>query len=123
VEITFISSLQLYTTGNRGFAESKILRRELNLVLSAKISLARVKLIFSAKNKTLGEEFVRREQKKKLSTKNSSPRVKRLALDEEILRREYFLCSWRRNFFKKNHFFTFNFLIINMHLYKGDVKI
>jgi hypothetical protein len=38
-------------TGNRGFAESNILRRELNLVLSAKNFSLR------AKKKTLGEEF------------------------------------------------------------------
>jgi hypothetical protein len=61
----------LCTTGNRVFAESNILRWELNLKLSASatISLARVKKIFSAKKKTLGEEFLRREQKKILSAK------------------------------------------------------
>jgi hypothetical protein len=85
VEITFISSLQLYTTGNRGFAESKILRRELNLVLSAKISLARVKLIFSAKNKTLGEEFVRREQKK-----NSRRRILRRESSDWLSTKKFF---------------------------------
>jgi hypothetical protein len=39
-------------TGNRGFAESNILRRELNLMLSAKNFSLRAK-----KKKTLGEEF------------------------------------------------------------------
>jgi hypothetical protein len=46
----------------------------------------------SVKIKTLGEEILRREQKK-LSVKNSSSRAVRQALGEEILHREFFLLS------------------------------
>jgi hypothetical protein len=84
--------------------------------------LARVKKKILGEEKTLGEEILRREQKKILSAKNSSPRASRLALGEEILRREFFYCSRRRNF-KKSLFHLQFFSIIDMHLYKGYVQI
>jgi hypothetical protein len=84
-----------FTTGNRVFAESNILRWELNLKLSTKISLARVK------TNILGEE-------KNSRRRISSPRAKKY--------------SRRRNF-KKSLFHLQFFSIINMHLYKGYVQI
>jgi hypothetical protein len=61
-------------------------------------------------------------KKKILSVKNYSPRASRLALGEEVLRREFFR-SRRSNFFKKSLFHPQTFSIINMHLYKWYVQI
>jgi hypothetical protein len=64
--------------------------------------MVRVKKYILGEEKTLGEEFLHREQKKILSAKNSSPRASRLALSEEILRREFLLLSAEK--FLKNTF-------------------
>jgi hypothetical protein len=107
-----------FTTGNRVFAESNILRWELNLKLSTKISLARVKTNILGEEKNSRRRISSPRAKKYSRRRISSPRASRLALGEEILHREFFYCSRRRNF-KKSLFHLQFFSIINMHLYKG----
>jgi hypothetical protein len=85
------------TTGNRVFAESNILRRELNLKLSAKTSLARVKKIFSAKKKLSAKNFFA-ESKKKYSRRRILHREQAGWLSAKKFFGESFYCSRRRNF-------------------------